>query len=371
MADLEIIWPNYPHINSAFSPTFRQLSQNDNNVFTVGFMPKATTITEVRIRLGTITDNGGTIRVGLMGVSTADGTPTGTWLNNGTNDVYTDIAVSGLTAAAWRTVDIPNYTCARGEVIGIMVQALNNGSWSTTTVNVSSGWNNADNFPSTPWTSHRIGGATTQTLQNSFAPHSFPRDANQAFWSPQNDLTLGVIESDAGNQLVGALFSLPSGMASTYKISGIKFNGRRNQANAAMDMILYDSSGSVLQSVSIDADLLTRTASTSQMWSSMLYFDESSLTTLNTGTQYRLVLKPTTTNQISVYNYTFDLATDKAAYCGLDSTYDLTTNAGTDPTTGWTNTSTAMPPFSLIVTDISSTTGGLLVHPGMAGGMRG
>lgn len=364
MADLEIIWPHFPFVNAAFTPSSRALTQVNNNVFTVGFMPKATTITEVRIYLGSITSSGGKIRVGLMGVSATDGSPTGTYLNNGTSDVYIDIGVNLLTANAWRTVDIPNYTCARGEIIGLIVECLDdapspggNGTWGST-VNVSSGWGNADNVPSTPYSTYRFAANTTQTTQNAFPPHSFMRDASQAFWFPQNTITTTSLENDAGSQLYGALFQLPSGMASTYKISGIKLNGRRSQAGANFDVILYDSAGTVLQNVSIDSDMILRNSASSQQITSFIYFDESTLSTLNTGSQYRLVIKPTTVNQFVVYNHTFDLATDKKAYVGLDAQYDLTTNAGTDPTTGWTNTTTALPPFSLIITDITTTATG-------------
>ncbi len=373
MADIKLVWPDMPFINSGASTLHqsRALSAVTNYVFTGFYTETATTITELVVYFGTSTLTGGKIRVGLQSADATNGQPSGTWLNNGTSDVYVDIEYSSITASAWAVVNIPDYTCTRGQVMGIMIEANNStGSWAGT-LNVSSGYASTDNVPSTPWVIYKLG-AGGATAQNSMVPSAYYRDANRAYlWPVSTVNTSLVISNTATDRMAGVYFSLPSGMASTFKLAGVLANSRRNAAISTMDMILYDSAGTELQAVTIDGDLYGR-AATSQQWGNWFFFDESSLSTLNCGSFYRLVFKGTSSASAANLMYQEMLqANDKKSYIGADATFDWTTNTGIVPTTGWSNTTTILPGFRLVITDVTAASGGLLVHPGMAGGMRG
>jgi hypothetical protein len=65
-----------------------------------------------------------------------------------------------------------------------------------------------------------------------------------------------------------------------------------------------------------------------------------------------------------------DEANDMIAWIGPDATYHWTEHDGTS----YTDVTTRLPQISMLISDITEPSGGgggLLVHPGMTGGIRG
>lgn len=137
-------------------------------------------------------------------------------------------------------------------------------------------------------------------------------------------------------------------------------------ADAAYDVVLYDTNGtSVLASKTVDV-----TARGSNATHKTVDFFSSGATCIG-GSSYRLVVKPTTTTNITILqsandaNATTDL---NVLLGGADWHKTSRTDAG-----AWTeNTLRRVAIWPVIdAIDVPSGGGGMLVHPGMTGGMRG
>jgi hypothetical protein len=88
----------------------------------------------------------------------------------------------------------------------------------------------------------------------------------------------------------GIIFNIPSGVATSFKVSGVKMVVGPTNAAATWDLILYDSAGNVLQNRSynnFDA------YNTNSLFPRNYYFDESTLSTLSCNTDYRIGIKAT------------------------------------------------------------------------------
>ena len=378
MASFQGFWPVLPQINSGTGYVTRNLTAADYAVAVATFTEANTTITEIVGYIGATKPSVGTIRVGLQSNTnsgTGRGNPSGTWLNNGTSDVYVDIDATTLTINSTFTANIPDYTCARGEPIFIVVTALTTSPvWNGTLEvgqHIPAAWE-----PSTPYVLYRQAAAWT-AITVSAQPALFYRDANRGYMFPMNgfwnDATSSGIGAGAGRlDMAGALFTLPSSICSTFKVSGVVFNGRRNGNDTSTDLIICDTSGTDLQSVTFQTNYLAKYG-TSVMVSNYVYFDDSTLATLTAGTQYRVVMRSTAAAaSINFYGINIPQLSDGKAYIGDDAEFKWTENNGTDLTTGWSEVNTRIPGITLILADVTEpSSGALLTHPGMAGGMRG
>jgi hypothetical protein len=173
-------------------------------------------------------------------------------------------------------------------------------------------------------------------------------------------------------RMVGVLFSLPLPSSTTYKVIGARWNCRLAN-DRLFDMVLYDTAGTNLQSASnLDSGIAPKSNATSSTFQANYYFD-TTLATLTGGTQYRLVLRgvdPISPLNLHYANVPSDL--DRKGVIGTDMKYEWTTNAQFTAGSGWVETLTIIPGVQLIISDVTAgSSGGLLVHPGMAGGMRG
>lgn len=366
MASFQGLWPVLPQLNSGTGITTRAISAVDYAVATAVFTETATTITELVGYVGATIPTTGTLRVGLQSNTnsgTSRGNPSGTWLNNGTSDVYVDITASGLTINSTFTANIPDYTCARGEPIFIVMVALT--GWTGTLdlgQSVGAAWE-----PSTPYILYKQAAAWTAITTSQF-PAMWYRDANRGFMFPMNgfwnDATSSGIGAGAGRlDMAGALFTLPAAMCSTFKISGVVFNGRRNGNDTSTDLIICDTSGTDLQSVTFQTNYLAKYG-TSVMVSNYVYFDDSTLATLSAGTQYRIVMRSTAaTASINLYGLNIPQLSDGEAYIGEDAEFKWTENNGTNLTTGWSEIDTRIPGITLILSDVTEPAAGLAVNP--------
>jgi hypothetical protein len=136
----------------------------------------------------------------------------------------------------------------------------------------------------------------------------------------------------------------------------------RLDLDAATDVVLYSAADAVLASYSLSSGVRVGTAGqiTRRRFATPV--------SLSANTSYRLVVKPTTGSNVGVYDWEAASATLCQQYCG-GSTWKHTerTDAG-----AWTDTDTKRPFLSLRLDqlDDGAGAGGMLVHPGMSGGMR-
>jgi len=129
------------------------------------------------------------------------------------------------------------------------------------------------------------------------------------------------------------------------------------------DLVLYDSDGtSVLESVSIDKDYKPL-ASDAFIWAG--YFDTE--ITLTPGTNYYAMIKPTTTTNVSAYRASVNTAAYLDQILGGQNVHAAIKTDGGSPTP----TTTQRYNCGIIISALSDTAtgGGILIHPGMSGGM--
>ncbi len=155
----------------------------------------------------------------------------------------------------------------------------------------------------------------------------------------------------------GAKFQLPGPI----RITGawIRIDGDAN-----FDIILYDSGGSVQLTHSYT--LNERSGTDRGAYDFM--FDGSFELAANTVA--RIVIKPTSGSNITVIQWNVSAAALMDAFSGGQN-FHLTTRTDAG---AWTDTTTVMPHIGIIYDGIADDAGGgagLLVHPGMSGGMRG
>jgi hypothetical protein len=164
-------------------------------------------------------------------------------------------------------------------------------------------------------------------------------------------------------------FSLESSWTTNFNVLGMQgILGVTNSA-ATATMKLYDSSSTLLQSKSFTATELF--AGNAGAGMRTLMFDTATLSSLTPGSTYRLTLEVTSASLgfTTFLQVNFPNNTVGRAFVG-GGTYIRTerTNAG-----AWTDTDTAVPSWKLIISaaTASGSSGGMVVHPGMSGGMRG
>jgi hypothetical protein len=162
----------------------------------------------------------------------------------------------------------------------------------------------------------------------------------------------------------GMRFRLPTGSCSSYSVAGVFVSGLLGTGD--WDLVLYDSNGTTeLQNITIDKDQIYNAAS----YPHHIYFNETTLSSLLPNTYYRVTLRPTSvTNMGTTHYFTLKSAADRTAL--VDQAADINWCERADAG-AWTDTDTRLPVMQLIITDMTGSGGGMIVHPGTAGGMRG
>lgn len=321
--------------------------------------PEAATITGILLRQTTATGTAPTYRVSLQGVDSS-GIEDGSIKASG--NAYVDTTpTSGNNNTMLRLALGTSYTCARGEMLAIVVayqsgtiDGSNNCSFSST--------HSLSHIPGIPYAIQNDAG--TRTRQAASANIGYYSSSKT--YLPTAETVTGLSFSSASTpDERGLKFTLPSGWGSTYQLLGARWLGTL-PTGGSYDLVLYDSDGTtVLQSETMDTD---HDQSAGSLRMRQVIFDEVTLSTLFFGTAYRLVLKPTS-GSLSVYEWTVDAAGDLTGWpLGSDACYTSRTDAGS-----WTDDAAKRLAFaSLILSDItepSGGSGGIIVNRPMTGGM--
>lgn len=146
---------------------------------------------------------------------------------------------------------------------------------------------------------------------------------------------------------VAAKFTIPADMT----CNGVVINMLSTSSNASFDIILYNSGGTALRTISIgDEDLIVLGTS---YQSYHLYFDSLSLVTTET---YRLAIKATTNINLLPVVYEFDSAGDLTGNLfipeGANWSYSYRSDLGS-----WSDDASKLPGFGLIISDITFSAG--------------
>lgn len=315
----------------------------------VGFIvraSKAGDIAAFHFPLGVVT-TGQTLKGSFQDVNTANGEPDGTIDQSGT------VAVGDGDDNVWKTVTMgANRTVAVGDYLGIVIE------FDSTTGNLNI------------LTANQLPNANIYSLLYTGAA-----------WAKQGRAPIVVLEYSDGSfsELVGVNAGLisaenPSNATTPDEIGliinlsgpvtafGMQVMGR---LTGDLDAVLYDSDGTtVLASGSVDANVTQSAGDTD------IFIPFTTHPDLLKDTDYRLVIKPTTSTTSRIYVMTTDDATYWNQMSGGSKIhYTSRTDAGS-----WTNSTTKRINGALICSKIDDGVGGasgILTHPGMSGGMRG
>jgi hypothetical protein len=349
-----------PDTNPSFSTYI--LDANADDLGFVFQMPEAATITSIGWRQGTLTGTPGTLRVGLQGVSATTGRQDGTYLGGATNYVdYTSWAAGNNNTFIVHTLP-SSVSLTRGQLVCLYLDPQAVGTWNAsnnvTVAGQLSGDGRRFNRP--------------YTIQNAAIATSFDdeifllRSSSKTYGNPIQTQTTVALTNATNPDEIGLAFTISSTQFSTFEVAGIRAGINIGAAGGTFDFRINNNT-TVLQQLSFDTDQAYRFAQNT--WE--VYFNETTLSTLNTGTEYIASIKATsaTASACQPSYITMPTANDITAYS--TETIRWAERQGTG---SWSFTnSTRLPWIQLLIksTAFTSGSGGLLVHPGMGGGMRG
>lgn len=327
------------------------------------------TITRVGFRVNAVTGTPGTLTVSLQALGGTTGEPSGTILGGG-SPASVAVNAATLTASQFNWVTLDNsYACARGEFLSIKLDPTS-GTWDgSNSIAVSiavAGWNGRPGIPyglqAPSGTYARVAGYPIYGYGSS----------TEAYGYPYETTTNTNYDSGTTPDELGICFTLPAAWGSTFKVNGVRvLMGKPASTGQTLIMSLYDSDGTTaLQTVTIDSEFFGTTSGGSGYRLCEWYFDEATLSTLNFGTEYFICFQPqTASGDINIPDFGLRQAADMQAFPLGENCFLVSKTDGAAPS----DLATRRLFIELILDDITepSAGGGLITHPGMAGGMRG
>lgn len=325
--------------------------------------PSALTIAQLGCRIDLRAGTPPTYRISLQGVSATTGTPDGTVKGGGSPASTTFTPPADATwNAKWKWFALDNsYACSRGEMLSIVVE-------------YSSGTVNGTNYTSIHYATNNM---SVQAMGLPFASTNTAGTwAKQVFSWPlfgyrTSTSRLGNIMQGSSAWTVAttgqrevARFTVPAAWGATFKVVGVRAMISIPPASNTFKLGLWDGT-TLLQDVTIDSDMLG-----GQNGARMceLYFDESSLATLNCGTMYRVGVECIGNSTTGLRVLDFNEYEDSEVWrCQMD-VYREQWNGS-----AWVQNSTQVPEIAVILDDFTEPAagGGLLLNAGMVGGLRG
>lgn len=307
-------------------------------------------IHKLHFQMGTVT-TGDTLKVSLQDVSLTTGEPDNSIDQSGT------VVVADGDDNAWKSVTLgADRTVTQGDLLACVFEF---NSYVAGNLNIL-----RDSTANITIVPHCVSDTTGSWAKQSNLPllaveYSDGNFYTQGMLSPGSSAIVSVASNTAGADEYGSYFSFPFPV----RVTGAGFFGAME---GDLDIVLYDSDGtSVLATASLDASV----QSTSTAVRIRETFFPSS-PTLAANTAYRVALKPTTTTAVSIHVVSLFSAAAGGQFPG-GTAVQLTkrVDAGS-----WTQVDTQRCLIWLLLDqadDGAGGAGGLLVHPGMAGGMRG
>lgn len=307
--------------------------------------PKTGTISKVGFRTGTVT-TGDTVDVRLESVDLATGNPSGTLL--GTNSNGSQVIANADDNTWFLTSLTQGVVVTKGDFIAVVI--VNGGGGGNLRIAHLGLVMWGGNFS---YITDFVGGAWAKDDESPLCAleYSDGSYAHSPGVYPVSDIDVMVsFDNTSDPDHRGLKFKLPF----PFRITGIWVVG---DFDGPVDVKLYDSDGTtVLETMSLDPDVRAATGG-------MTYFVLFSGTqSLLKNTFYRVVLEPTSAVSVELDEFDVDtVAIMDALEGGQDFHYTEKKDAG------WTDTTTKRPFMGILIDGVNI---GMLVHPGMAGGMR-
>jgi hypothetical protein len=294
-------------------------------------------------------------KISLQGVNSS-GNPDGT-IKGGGSPASKVFSPSGLSWAdgSWNWLTLDNtYVCTQGEDLAIVI-AYDSGTIDGSNNASFSGQNNG----SPNWNYPRVIQNDNGTRSSgTVLPYYGYGSASTAYGRPIQNAQAPSLGLNTTPDEIALKFTLPATWGTAFQIAGARIL-MYNNAGTAIWMRLYDGT-TVLQDKSFDVDV-GRVAAYG--WQE-IYFDETTLSTLNFGQTYRLAFAPQQSTGHFPGRIEVASAADMEAWTGgTNFGWSERTDSG-----AWSDNTLYRPFIELLVRDWSK---GLFRHPGMTGGMLG
>jgi len=361
-AALDQIWfgEDWRHKSSA-TPAFNNYAvdaSNDGLAFLFQ-AAEAATINRLGVRLGVNTGTSPTYRLSLQGanVSGTSAVPDGA-IKGATNNALKTFSPSGLGWAAgswnWLTLD-ETYAVSRGELLTIVVD------YSSGTVdgsNNSSFTYNLGAVTNTGLPRAMTNAAGAYSAQTSGLPIYGYGSSGTAYGRPIQALSSVSLTSASSPREAGLRWTAPAGWGATYQLGGCDIYMTPASSATALTLQLYSGGGAsdltVLQDVALSQGAVS---SAGGQRSSQLLFNEATLSDLNHGDTYRVVLS-TAAATLVVRSVEVANAADWDAFPGGQNSCWTSRDSGGN----WTDVTTRRPfDWGLLIKDLVKPSGGGLV----------
>lgn len=331
------------------SVTNHSLDANNDGLAAVFETFSADPITHLGFRYGSRTGTPPTYIIALEGVD-GSGLPDGT-VKGGGSPASATFTPPASTAwdGTWQWVALSNsYTPTRSELLAA-------------TIRYSSGTVDASNFSSITRDLSGLAAANqgipyeltltagTWAKRTSDGPVFGYRTASGRHGCIATGLFQTNVTTTGNRQALG--FVLPSGHGSTFKLAGITAQMRVSAAAGSFVFGLWDSSGTMIQDKTYDADQFGNTGGSNSR--SLCLFDESSLTALNYGTTYYVGFQSVSSSAVGMRGYQLSEAADRSAYPNGTNMWLGTWNGS-----AWSDDTTVIPICELILSDVTVPSGG-------------
>jgi hypothetical protein len=305
------------------------LSDADNSVGWTFSVPTDGSIASAGFYISSLTGTPPAYNVGVVTVGT-DGSPTTTAYGGSAIKSYTPTG----TGWTWVALDTPA-TANAGDFAAVRIWPGGTSPDGSNYIAVTSagvaeggvGWNYT-----TAWSSVGFGALMAVKYATSNAVYGFALNSNTTFAD---------IRSNTTPDEVGCKFQVPAAM--TCSGAKVVLYGAGFGSAATLDIVLYSAADAVLASATIgDKDYVDPANYATVSWDAV---------NLSAGTDYRLVVKPTTgTNgNVVVPKFSFESAGAMLMMpCGDSWQWTQRTDAG-----AWTDTNTAIAPMGLWVSGIT------------------
>lgn len=323
----------------------------------------ADAITHLGFRYGARTGTPPTYVMTLEGID-ASGLPDGADIGGGSPTAVTftppaDASIDGI----WQWKTLTNaYTPSRGQFLAGTIRyssgtidGSNNSSFTRSLANLQI---------TTRGLPYHLGLAGTWTKQAT--PAVFGYRTASGRYGVIGISGYATVTANTAGHMSGMFFTLSSDWGDTFKVAGIRMIGKLGAAGGSCKVGIWNTAGTLLQSVTLDGDATGANGASSDTQSD-IYFSDATLATLSYGTKYYVGIE-VVSGTCSVAGVNLTEAEDRSAWPNGVNRGLVTYNGS------YTETTTTLPLIDLILADITEPAGGgggMIVHPGMNGGLRG
>lgn len=357
--------------SSPIDATGEKLAFTGRVVWNGGTAGATKDISRVGFRFGAVTKAGGSaLTVSLQDVATGAGPA---MQPDGTQDQTVAIANADASFASntWiRTGTLSaNRTVTYGDLVAVVIEFDGGGRLGADSVIVTGlGLGGVTSLGHGLATTHTTDGTTWATNQP-LVPNVVLEFSGGDFGTLFGAFPVSAISTVAYNSGTGGAdeYALEFSFPGPVKIAGIGGVWQHASASADADCVCYDGtsamSNGTVTAYGDHASAVTTGDSAYEPFPGIL--------SLSAGTTYRLAVKPTSANSVTLYY--FDVADANHFTCHTGGTgWCLTSRVDAG---SWASaTATRRPflwPYVCAIDDGASAGGGLITHPGMVGGMRG